>query len=956
MNRRLATKSDLADIITSGGGTFSSSSNEILTSSYINNLSSDSIGGTLTLTYSVESTDRSSYLSNECVLYEDITFTKESGPVIEPVYYVRTTPYMFIINTEEWQYFQVESYYQDSEGVKTIMPINVDLSDIGDTSWFTIERYEANDKDLEYGYKVKATGEVSETKQVTIYLKQQDENGKSDWITLTQYAPEVVIHTITYKASTGVSGSNVTEEVEENSIYTPTVPNSFILQSGYQEPMVCTPSEAFTVTEDTEILVSATEIPKPKEYDFAFYTDYDVDDEGNTNWIGYIGEEKTVYINHTIDDYYHEIKICSKEVLDSDWRFIEYTHNDIPNWISITDSDGGISIKTAENNTNTERSFDVIFTQNESGKTIVLHVIQIAYDGILLYNFDHMILKYTWSDTDGTDLDNATYLGYIKNDGTEVLYKPVGYGQTEDTSDPVQNKYLIYGGDNVNSGDEGAYINFREFITNIIEPLNSKNRNIKAIVCKTRSNWFKSKNEGTFDLEFKTYEGGTISKDGFSFINNGGTLVSNYNKQGLNCYATGEVNYKAPNKWYTKMVTITYDFDLKYASLSFDQTDNDGNEDYGFYYDTYILKSFTHNINENTTEYTDSFSYQKHSWYCEFRALDLDIERNGVVNIEIECSGHVGQELRYLTDPSMLKNNSVYPWTSLQLVDNIITGYYELSKLNSNTSVCYKYIEVGPYRIDVNFGVAEQQQAILSLKGLTNDSDKPNYQNSSSDLFTYFYPYVGNGSYFTVKQSGSTITINVESKDAEGNKSPITISNVDDGLDISFVELNEEEYDYKIEIVVPENLLNTEVIYKFTVSNAEDISNRYAITQRGTSFYFIETKPFEEWNNGAYYTESVMNSYDILITDSQFIGVAHDRYLTSFENGELGGELFIEPSSDSGDSDALQLIKDGNHFNINVTSVNDTTRDRYAYYDIYQKNGSGDKINIRKIEIRQYHK
>ena len=90
---------------------------------------------------------------------------------------------------------------------------------------------------------------------------------------------------------------------------------------------------------------------------------------------------------------------------------------------------------------------------------------QVGKEQIILPPFDYLTFTYSWTGNDGKDLDSATVIRNsgipIGSDATLDDYY-VGYGGNGN-KDSV-NKYLIYGGDNTQSGDEGALVKWKDVL------------------------------------------------------------------------------------------------------------------------------------------------------------------------------------------------------------------------------------------------------------------------------------------------------------------------------------------------------------------------------------------------------------------------------------------------------------------------------------------------------------
>jgi len=85
-----------------------------------------------------------------------------------------------------------------------------------------------------------------------------------------------------------------------------------------------------------------------------------------------------------------------------------------------------------------------------------------------------MIIKYTWEENDGIDLDTATRIGYKLYNNDDVTYENyVGFDQPGNN----ENIFIQYGGDNRESGNETTAIKFKDYINNISE------EQLKQIYC-----------------------------------------------------------------------------------------------------------------------------------------------------------------------------------------------------------------------------------------------------------------------------------------------------------------------------------------------------------------------------------------------------------------------------------------------------------------------------------------
>jgi hypothetical protein len=132
--------------------------------------------------------------------------------------------------------------------------------------------------------------------------------------------------------------------------------------------------------------------------------------------------------------------------------------------------------------------------------------------------FDYLVARYIWTADAGRDLD--TFTGFI-NTGTQYDNDWVGYGQGDPkvpagASDSTA--YLFWASDNTQSGVEAVLMNLKQFVLdNTGTPL--------EIQVRMNAVWWAQRLTGEVQVQLTTYLGGTMSKQGFDFINTGGVLV-----------------------------------------------------------------------------------------------------------------------------------------------------------------------------------------------------------------------------------------------------------------------------------------------------------------------------------------------------------------------------------------------------------------------------------------------
>lgn len=138
--------------------------------------------------------------------------------------------------------------------------------------------------------------------------------------------------------------------------------------------------------------------------------------------------------------------------------------------------------------------------------------------------FDFAVIRYSWTDLDGEDLDTGTSFTNL-----DPLYNnlPVGFCWSDQfgngpsvgpINSPTHQPYLLWGGDNTTpTGDEAVLFNAKQI--GIDYPL------LVSLTVNLTTNWYGIRLSGNLQIEFATYLGGTMTQVGTDFINSGGVLV-----------------------------------------------------------------------------------------------------------------------------------------------------------------------------------------------------------------------------------------------------------------------------------------------------------------------------------------------------------------------------------------------------------------------------------------------
>lgn len=244
------------------------------------------------------------------------------------------------------------------------------------------------------------------------------------------------------------------------------------------------------------------------------------------------------------------------------------------NFITYTANTNSLEIKVSESDIEEIRFAVFTLTHDTSSdEKIVFNVIQEAAKIIKIPDFNFLTYRYKWTEEDGRDLDTATELvnsGLKDDEGNSIDGLAVGWNMKGNSNTTVT-KYLIYGGDNTQSGNECTFIDMLTLCSEEHLP-NLPDKILVDVYC----NWYGEKRDGYMTFEIKAYKGGEMVKDGYNFNNVGGEEVysgeqSKFVKAACN---SNHTNYKTD---YTYVCRITYDKLTREASIAI-QNDGSGND------------------------------------------------------------------------------------------------------------------------------------------------------------------------------------------------------------------------------------------------------------------------------------------------------------------------------------------------------------------------------------------
>ncbi|WOO42092.1 hypothetical protein [Rubellicoccus peritrichatus] len=179
---------------------------------------------------------------------------------------------------------------------------------------------------------------------------------------------------------------------------------------------------------------------------------------------------------------------------------------------------------------------------------------------VVLDEFDFAIIRYRWTAAGGDDLDTRTAiiqpaLDPSFYDNPAIIDVGWARGSTVPNSGAAASEpYLAHGGDNRDDGVEAVLFD--------LQKLRADNPSVNTIEVRLRAFWYGSLVSGNLQIEFETYQGGTMNQVGFDFVNSGGQLVDqiivNRNTQ---LQQSGDIDG-------SEMGKLIYDFNTNEATIT----------------------------------------------------------------------------------------------------------------------------------------------------------------------------------------------------------------------------------------------------------------------------------------------------------------------------------------------------------------------------------------------------
>ena len=357
-----------------------------------------------------------------------------------------------------------------------------------------------------------------------------------------------------------------------------------------------------------------------------------------------------------------------KVALSSDELEIQFTDNGT----TKEDNKNVKKIIIKENDVNKDRyyRFKARYSKDGGVYSDVCELRQVGKEQILLPPFDYLTFTYSWTDDDGRDLDSATV---IRNSGIPIEKSTlddyyVGYGGNGDI-DSV-NKYLIHGGDNKRSGDEGALVKWKD----VLATKDYVTEGITTLYLDIYANWYGIRKAGNMSITFKTYKGNDgMVQDGYVFKPTGDTVLVSTETINLNAYAAHSNNARHPmdamTRFYSKMATVEYDIRNKTALLIKNKTKSgrqlvyqgafDG-KDYGI--PIYRLDNFNANSHKGTVKISKIQQlYNETTTYLDWDITTVTLEKycyDGATDDDLTCMLLMDMDGSLILNYSMPPNNN----------------------------------------------------------------------------------------------------------------------------------------------------------------------------------------------------------------------------------------------------------------------------------------------------------
>lgn len=166
--------------------------------------------------------------------------------------------------------------------------------------------------------------------------------------------------------------------------------------------------------------------------------------------------------------------------------------------------------------------------------------------GIKIGDIDFVTFRYLWESSSGRDLDTMTEA--LNSNVPTIDNLAVGWSGPGNGDSSVR-EVLKWGGDNTGSGKECVWMSVKDLRAKYYDILPEET------YFMAYATWFGSKGTGKCSFELVGYKGGTMSQDGYNFINTGGSVVYQNTYDFVCNTHKGAGSYKTS---YEKVARITY--------------------------------------------------------------------------------------------------------------------------------------------------------------------------------------------------------------------------------------------------------------------------------------------------------------------------------------------------------------------------------------------------------------
>ena len=354
------------------------------------------------------------------------------------------------------------------------------------------------------------------------------------------------------------------------------------------------------------------------------------------------------------------------------------------------------------------------FTAEYEGITASTSIYQASQYENVIPAADYFVFTYEWTSDDGTDLDSATLITSPIIQG--LSYKAVGYSYNGGVSvlGTYSKPYLKHGGDNTQSGAEGAIICFKNIV-------NSFNIGMEdTIKCEIYANWYLKKINGNMSVNCVAYKGspnGTfsdeISQEGYVFKPIEGKCVQVWPSNGsekfdLSVKASGAYyNPYTPetciDKIYSHVATLIHHVGTQQTSLILRQGEDNGyvsrDASIGFWCDGKNLSS-TYIYSTGTTIY----DYKNVS----LRYVNEEYNENQLIQFFKNSSSKIRlafyrynpmsslQTITISPDVTYISSDFEYDWVDRLIITTHDDGTFDLYlKIKANDSGFERSIDLG---------------------------------------------------------------------------------------------------------------------------------------------------------------------------------------------------------------------------------------------------------------------